>query len=103
MKPIGIRREDKSRWERRVPLTPPVVAELVRQGVGVIVQPSEIRVYPDREFAAVGAKVSEDLSPCGAVFGVKEVPKELFLEGKAYVFFSHTIKAQAYNMPMLAG
>ncbi|MDX9784332.1 MAG: hypothetical protein RBT72_06250 [Spirochaetia bacterium] len=27
-KRIGIRREDKSEWERRVPITPEVVAEL---------------------------------------------------------------------------
>lgn len=101
MKPIGIRRETKSRWERRVPLTPEVVARLVKEGVPVLVEPSEIRVYPDGEFAEAGATVTEDLSPCGTVFGVKEIPEDRFLEGQGYVFFSHTIKGQSYNMAML--
>lgn len=29
---IGVRREDKNKWERRVPLTPDDVATLVRAG-----------------------------------------------------------------------
>ena len=32
---IGIRREDKSEWERRVPLTPQDAAQLQEQGIKV--------------------------------------------------------------------
>jgi alpha-aminoadipic semialdehyde synthase len=32
---------------------------------------------------------------------VKEVPIEKLLANKTYFMFSHTIKAQAYNMPLL--
>lgn len=32
---------------------------------------------------------------------MKEVPGDQLLPGKTYMFFSHTIKAQPYNMPML--
>jgi alpha-aminoadipic semialdehyde synthase len=32
---------------------------------------------------------------------VKEVPIENILPNKTYFFFSHTIKAQDYNMPLL--
>jgi saccharopine dehydrogenase (NAD+, L-lysine-forming) len=39
--------------------------------------------------------------PCDVIFGVKEVPIANILEGKTYFFFSHTIKAQDYNMPLL--
>jgi alpha-aminoadipic semialdehyde synthase len=44
---IGIRREDPGRkWERRVPLTPDAVAELVGQDkVRVLIQECERRVF----------------------------------------------------------
>ena len=48
---VGIRREDKNRWERRVPLTPTHVRRLVDDGIGVLVQSSARRVVPDIEFA----------------------------------------------------
>jgi len=98
---IGIRREDKNRWERRVPLVPADLADLVQQGLAFRVQPSANRVFGDDEFAAAGAEVAEDLSPCPLVIAVKEIPIALLEQGKAYVYFSHVIKGQDYNMPML--
>jgi len=65
------------------------------------VQPSKIRIFPDEEYKKVGAIIQEDLSECPVVFGVKEMPSSFFLPGKTYVFFSHVIKGQLYNMPML--
>jgi alpha-aminoadipic semialdehyde synthase len=35
------------------------------------------------------------------IFGVKEIPSATLLANKTYFFFSHTIKAQEYNMPLL--
>ncbi len=100
---IGIRREDKNAFERRVPLTPGHVRQLVADaGIDVIVQPSPLRAFPESDYLAAGARIAESLDPCGVVFGVKEMPSTLFRTGGAYVFFSHTIKGQAYNMPMLA-
>lgn len=98
---IGIRREDKNRWEGRVPLTPAHVRLLGEQGVRVTVQSSTIRAYSDRDYAAAGATIGEDLTACDVVFAVKEIPAELFCPGTTYVFFSHTIKGQPDNMPML--
>ncbi len=99
---IGIRREDKSKWERRVPLTPEHVKELIEnEGIEVYLQPSPIRIFPDQEFMQVGAKIQEDLSACLVIFGVKEVPASFFQPGGTYAFFSHVIKGQKYNMPML--
>ena len=99
---IGIRREDKSEWERRVPVTPKDAANLQKEhGVQVVVQPSDIRAFTDEEFAGAGVTVQEDLSACSTVFGIKEMPKESFQPGKAYVFFAHVIKGQSYNMTML--
>ena len=98
---IGIRREDKNRWERRTPLTPDHVRELSRKGIEFLVQSSANRVFQDEEFRAVGATVQDDLSSCRAVFGIKEMPVEAFQPYGVYMFFSHTIKGQSYNMPML--
>ena len=98
---IGIREEDKSVFERRVAITPDVVKELVNQGFKVIVEPSSHRVFKDEEFEKAGAKLKKDLSEAKVIFGVKEIPPEQLLPEKAYVFFSHTIKGQSYNMPML--
>jgi len=99
---IGLRREDKNPWERRVPVIPKHVAALVKDhGIEVLVQKSDLRAIPAGEYARAGAKVVEDLSSCGTVFAVKEIPAKLLQKGKTYVFFSHTIKGQAYNMPLL--
>ena len=99
---VGIRREDKHRFERRVPLTPDAVGRLTeRHGLGFVVQPSTIRVFGDDAYRAVGAAVDEDLSGCGAVLAVKEIPIELLGPDTCYVFFSHTIKGQPHNMPLL--
>ncbi len=98
---IGIRREDKSEWERRVPITPGDAAQLQQQGIGIIVQTSDTRAFDDQEFAQAGITVQEDLSACPVVLGIKEMPKGFFKPGKAYLFFAHVIKGQPYNMPML--
>jgi len=99
---IGIRREDKSRWEARVPLVPADVERLIRDhGLDVTVQTSPIRTFSDDAYRAVGAAVAEDLADCPIIMGVKEIPPARFETGKTYVFFSHVIKGQPANMPML--
>jgi alpha-aminoadipic semialdehyde synthase len=99
---LGIRREDKNPWERRVPLIPVHARELIRdQGIEIWIQPSAIRVFSDEDYRREGVKISEDLSPCSIILAVKEIPPEFFRDGRVYVFFSHTIKGQPHNMPML--
>jgi len=99
---IGIRQEDKNRWERRAPLIPEDVQELrEKYNIEICLQPSAIRAFPDQDYIQAGARVEEDLSACPVILGIKEMPLEFFELGKAYVFFSHTIKGQPYNMPML--
>ncbi len=99
---IGIRRENKNTWERRVPLVPEAVAQLHRESsLAFAVQPYPRRTYSDLEYIEAGAEVMEDLSACDVVMGVKEIPTDLLERNKAYVFFSHVIKGQSQNMPML--
>lgn len=48
-----------------------------------------------------GAVIREDISDASVIFGVKQVPIDSLIPGKTYCFFSHTIKAQESNMPLL--
>ncbi|MCK4304645.1 MAG: hypothetical protein KAY24_10450 [Candidatus Eisenbacteria sp.] len=102
---IGIRREDKNRWERRAPLTPKDMEQLISEhGLRFHVQPSNtppIRVFPDQAYKDAGAEIREDLYECDLILGVKEMPADFFREKKAFMFFSHTTKCQPFNMAML--
>lgn len=98
---IGIRHEDKYAMERRVAIPPADVKKLINNGLEIYVESSPKRIFKDEEFTQAGAKVTNDLSDCPVIFGVKEMPISFFEEGKTYIFFSHVIKGQAYNMPML--
>uniref|UniRef100_C3YJJ0 Saccharopine dehydrogenase [NAD(+), L-lysine-forming] n=1 Tax=Branchiostoma floridae TaxID=7739 RepID=C3YJJ0_BRAFL len=98
---LGIRREDYNTWESRAPLSPAHVQKLVSKGVTVLVQPASKRAYSEKEYQEAGAHIREDLSEASVILGVKTTPPEKLLPNKTYAFFSHTIKAQDANMPML--
>ncbi|KAJ3014576.1 hypothetical protein HKX48_005081 [Thoreauomyces humboldtii] len=99
---IGVRAEDKNRWERRVPLMPEHVERLVKEaGAKVYIQPSTKRVVPDEKYELAGATITSDLSVADIIVGVKEVPIDQLIADKTYLFFSHTHKGQPYNMPLL--
>jgi alpha-aminoadipic semialdehyde synthase len=98
----AIRCEDKNEWERRVPLIPDDVKYLKDKfGIKAIVEPSMTRIFPDQEFGAVGAELANNFKEAGLIMGIKEMPISLFEKNKTYMFFSHTIKGQPYNMPSL--
>lgn len=99
---IGIRGEDKNRWERRAPLTPDHVKDLVGRGIDIRVEPSTLRVFDDDAYRDAGAEIDPDLTACKVILGVKEIPIEKMLPEKTYLYFSHVIKGQPANMPMLA-
>ncbi|KAI0305467.1 Saccharopine dehydrogenase-domain-containing protein [Multifurca ochricompacta] len=113
---IGIRREDPERvWERRAPLTPDAVAELVRRdSVRVLVQECERRVFPVSEYLRAGAEVHSTLEPAHLILGIKEPPlsslvtspvrpiNQNILVPRTHMMFSHTVKGQDYNMPLLS-
>lgn len=99
---IGIRHEDKYLMERRTPITPLHAEKLINDyGLEIHVESSPKRVFTDQEYAGCGATVVRSLKDAGVVFGVKEIPSTAFEKNKTYVFFSHVIKGQPYNMPML--
>lgn len=100
---IGILKEGKIPIDRRVPLTPAQARELLEkhESVEVLCKPSDIRCFNDEEYKKQGIPLGEDLSGCDVLLGVKEVPIEELIPEKTYFFFSHTVKEQPYNAPLL--
>lgn len=99
----GILREGKTPPDKRVPLTPKQCVEVEQKfpHVKIKVQPSPVRSFKDEEYSGLGIDLCEDLSNCDVLLGVKEVQIKDLIEGKKYLFFSHTIKKQAYNRKLL--
>lgn len=99
---LGIRYEDRFKMERRVAITPADIEKLLdTTDLEFIIERSEKRVFTDKEYEESGAKLVDDVSDVPVVFGVKEMPVDFFRMHHTYVFFSHTIKGQSYNMPAL--
>lgn len=99
---IGILREGKVPPDSRVPLSPQQCRQVLDTfPVSLVVQPSPIRSFTDAEYAAFHIPLEEDLRECDVLLGVKEVPVSQLIPGKTYMFFSHTIKKQPYNRPLL--
>ncbi len=99
---IGLIREGKIPPDNRVALTPPQ-CKWVQQNfnIEIRVQHSDTRCFKDREYADAGIVIAEDLSECDILFGIKEVPVDMLIPGKTYLFFSHTKKLQLYNQKLL--
>ncbi|PZX58288.1 alanine dehydrogenase [Algoriphagus ratkowskyi] len=101
---IGIIREGKNTPDKRVPFTPVQLKSIQKEYEGklsILVQSSSIRSFSDQEFIDAGIMVSDDISDCDVLFGVKEVPIDQLIAGKTYFFFSHTLKKQPYNRKLL--
>ena len=82
-------------------MTPAHVEALISSGHEVVVEPASKRAFSDVEFENAGAKLSTDLNDCDLILGVKQIPIESLVADSTSVFFSHTIKAQPDNMPLL--
>lgn len=99
---IGIRLEDKYVMERRVAITPEHAKSLIKdQNLEILIEKSPKRIFTEEEFEKAGASSVSCLNSAPIIFGVKEMPIDFFEENKTYIFFSHIIKGQSYNMPML--
>ena len=100
---IGLIREGKIPADSRVALTPAQCKWLHRNfpDMRVTVQHSAIRCYSDKEYEMAGVIVKEDMSDCDVLMGIKEVPVNMLLAGKTYLFFSHTKKMQPWNQQLI--
>lgn len=96
-------KERKTPPDRRVVFSPEKYAETKSKFPEGIykVEFSDIRVFPDKQYQDQGFEVTNDVSDCDVLIGVKEVPIENLVPNKSYFFFSHTIKKQPYNRDLL--
>lgn len=100
---IGIIREGKVPSDRRVALLPQQCVDIMQQypHVEFYVQPSDVRCIANKEYAAAGIPLRENLNHCDILLGIKEVPIHELIADKTYLFFSHTIKMQPHNQKLL--
>jgi len=96
-------KERKNPPDRRVVLPPSACKEILEKysNATIKVEHSEVRAFADDAYKKVGCEVTDDVSDCEVLFGVKEVPINALIPNKKYFFFSHTIKHQPYNRNLL--
>jgi saccharopine dehydrogenase (NAD+, L-lysine forming) len=96
---IGLIKEGKIPADNRVALIPSQCRWLHKQKPGwqIIAQTSPHRCYTDAEYQRAGVQIAETLQDCDVLLGIKEVPMDLLIPGKTYLFFSHTKKLQPHN------
>ncbi|MBN2868077.1 MAG: alanine dehydrogenase [Flavobacteriaceae bacterium] len=100
---FAIIKERKNPPDRRVVFSPKDLKTLKDNfpEAEVIVEASDIRIFPDKAYSDLGFTVTQDVSEADVMLGVKEVPVEALIPNKKYFFFSHTIKKQPYNRKLL--
>ena len=100
---FAIIKERKNPPDRRVVFSPKKLADAAIQFPKATfkVEASDIRVFSDEAYSDKGFEVTDDISDCDVMIGVKEVPIEYLVPNKKYFFFSHTIKKQPYNRELL--
>lgn len=100
---FAIIKERKTPPDKRVVLSPLKLkeAQTLYPEAEFIIESSDLRTFSDKSYEALGFKVTNDVSNCDVLIGVKEVPVEALIPHKKYFFFSHTIKKQPYNRALL--
>ncbi len=100
---IGLIREGKVPADNRVGLVPSQCKWLVKHfpDIKILVQTSVNRCFTDEEYAQAGIEVTDDLSSCTLLLGIKEIPVSQLIPDKTYLFFSHTKKKQPANQLLM--
>jgi len=100
---FGLIKERKTPPDRRVVFSPEKARTVQIQypHLEFAVESSDIRIFTDTAYEEKGLEVTDDLSSCDVLLGVKEVPIEALIPKASYFFFSHTIKKQPYNRDLL--
>jgi alanine dehydrogenase len=100
---FGIIKERKNPPDRRVVFTPEELARMQEEHpeLKIKVENSDIRVFSDEKYVALGIEMGTDMTDCDVLFGVKEVPVDALIPNKKYFFFSHTLKKQTHNRKLL--
>ena len=98
---ICILKENKSN-EFRTPLIPADIKLLKKKypKYNFYIEPSKNRIFSDSLFYQSGCKkyTSQNID---LFLSVKEVSTRIIKTNQNFMMFSHTVKGQAYNMPLL--
>lgn len=100
---IGLIKEGKVPSDNRVALTPAQCKwiKLNLPNVKIVVESSNSRCFTDNEYAQAGIEITNDLTACNILLGIKEVPINMLIPNKTYLFFSHTKKQQPHNQKLI--
>lgn len=100
---IALIKEGKVPKDKRVALTPYQARQVMERfpEVDLVAQTSDIRCFTDQDYLNEGIQVVDSVDDCDILLGVKEVPIPNLIANKTYFFFSHTIKKQPYNQPLI--
>ena len=100
---FAIIKERKNPPDRRVVFSPKELQQFIATypNAEIKIESSDVRVFSDDAYKNIGFEVTNDVSDCDVMIGVKEVPLEALIANKKYFFFSHTIKKQPYNRELL--
>lgn len=100
---IGLIKEGKVPADNRVALTPAQCKWIHKNLDDIVIaaQSSSHRCFTDKEYLLAGVDIRDDLSDCDVLLGIKEVPINDLIDGKTYLFFSHTKKKQPHNQKLM--
>ena len=98
---ICILKENKPN-EFRTPLIPEDIKRLKKKypKYNFYIEPSKNRIFADSLFYQSGCKKYNSQN-IDLFLSVKEVSAKIIKKNQNFVMFSHTVKGQAYNMPLL--
>lgn len=96
-------KERKNPPDRRVVFSPEEAKNVIEKfpQAQIVAESSDIRIFSDSDYTSQEIEVTDDVSDCDVLIGVKEVPIDSLIPNKKYFFFSHTIKKQPYNRKLL--
>ena len=81
---FAILKEQKNPPDRRVLFSPQTCRNLIElyPDFEISVESSDNRIFTDEAYKEAGIKVTNDISDCDVLLGVKEVPIEALLSNK---------------------
>jgi len=97
---VGILRESRPD-EFRAPLSPTDVLWLKRRKIDIEVESSSIRAFTDAEYKAAGARIVDKFRNASLLLGIKEPEAWRLYRNTVYMVFSHTIKGNPKNLPII--
>ncbi len=100
---FAIIKERKNPPDKRAVLSPEACAALKKKfpSAEIKIESDTNRAFSDEEYRKMGIEVTDDISDCDVLLGIKEVPINHLIPNKKYFFFSHTIKKQPHNQKLL--